>query len=491
MGTRSLISLPIFPDETVYSWLVRQVILSGFPLTRAALEELIGPEHRQLTGLLPGFAAALSSRSNYSIAELLREHTALNYYRLFTHPLKFKALWDELKAGHSITLINQHGWLATLSKQPTELRYCPICASSDYSEFGVAFWHVEHQLPGCIACAKHGAYLVGTKRWRNMLELPPQQTECHPIIAPPATIRLARLSQEVLQCKEAGLLQRQLALTYRVRLAEQQLATATRKLHIDQNGFRTVVENSWQALALEPSVASILELGNGSMFPKCMAIDRQPHHPLRHLLVIGALFSSIEEMLSYYRSWEDRHQDLLSLQKKRMPRSPYEDGTMVETVLSLLEHGHSMNAVARHESCNPKIIKRIALQHDANISRNPKFLHEHERRAIWRKLCIGHPSHEIAKSIGCSRAAVDLELSYYPELKPLRKRIQYFQLQQKHRNIMLENLRAYPGYSRTKLQKLNKATYSWLYKNDRDWLHSNLPPAIPISERLLGRASKT
>ncbi|MBW8191818.1 TnsD family transposase [Neiella marina] len=483
-----MITLPIYSRETVYSWLVRQVLLSGLPYPRAALKSLIGDQHFQLTSLLPGYSKSLAENSLCDVDELLNEHTTMNYFRLFSSPSKYESLRVELEAGCSITMVNQHGWLATLSQQPRELRYCPVCATDEYLRLGVAYWHVEHQLPGCIACAKHGVYLIGIKRWRNMLELPLQHPDQHLVIAPSAATKLAQLSVELLCCTDAFLAQRQLAQAYRIRLAELGLATTTQKLYIDQYGFREKIEETWRALRYEPSVAAVLSLGHGQMFPKCMSFYHQSQHPLRHLLVIGALFSSVTEMLEYYHSLNARHQTLLSQRHVRQPRTPYEDESLVRRVLSQLSDGLSMNAISRQQRCSAKIIKRIALQHGVTISRNPKFLHHAARRKIWRLLLIGQPCSEIAKIMDCSKAAIELELSYYPELKPLRKKIQYFKLQQKHRTALLKATDAFPNYSRTQLQKRYKATYSWLYKNDTDWLNSHLPPTIPISERQLGKA---
>lgn len=38
-------------------------------------------------------------------------------------------------------------------------KICPRCVESDVAQFGVAYWHRQHQLPASLVCATHGAIL--------------------------------------------------------------------------------------------------------------------------------------------------------------------------------------------------------------------------------------------------------------------------------------------------------------------------------------------
>lgn len=40
------------------------------------------------------------------------------------------------------------------------LRFCPVCAREDEQQFGIAYWHCEHQIPGVSACCRHSCRLL-------------------------------------------------------------------------------------------------------------------------------------------------------------------------------------------------------------------------------------------------------------------------------------------------------------------------------------------
>ncbi|UCV11323.1 TniQ family protein [Dechloromonas denitrificans] len=55
-------------------------------------------------------------------------------------------------------------------------RICPVCAKEDIAQFGVAYWHRQHQLPCSLICANHGAVLerfeIGRAKAHERLFLP-------------------------------------------------------------------------------------------------------------------------------------------------------------------------------------------------------------------------------------------------------------------------------------------------------------------------------
>src|SRR4030095_7232407 len=43
--------------------------------------------------------------------------------------------------------------------RPEFLRYCPACVAEDRWQYGEAYWHRLHQVPGVIVCPHHAAWL--------------------------------------------------------------------------------------------------------------------------------------------------------------------------------------------------------------------------------------------------------------------------------------------------------------------------------------------
>tara|TARA_R110001583_G_scaffold193318_2_gene361423 strand:+ start:5955 stop:6899 length:945 start_codon:yes stop_codon:yes gene_type:complete len=83
---------------------------------------------------------------------VLREHTLCGFYshsmkqkwiRSFLSSIKRKQHKD-LFVPHCSKLRSSNSW-----------RWCNDCIDEDRTKFGVAYWHVEHQVPTSIICSKH------------------------------------------------------------------------------------------------------------------------------------------------------------------------------------------------------------------------------------------------------------------------------------------------------------------------------------------------
>lgn len=91
-------------------------------------------------------------------------------------------------------------------------RICPVCANEDVAEFGIAYWHRQHQLPSSLICTKHGAVLerfeIGRAKAHERLFLP-SDLNGHRLNQPPDEVleqrefwfALARLGADALDDK--------------------------------------------------------------------------------------------------------------------------------------------------------------------------------------------------------------------------------------------------------------------------------------------------
>ncbi len=91
--------------------------------------------------------------------ELIEGHTAFRYYTPFLSPDGREQLRSGMrgsaKSGHRI----RAGLMQSSVPARSELRYCPSCAAQDRKDYGYAFWHVVHQLPGVEVCPIHTVWL--------------------------------------------------------------------------------------------------------------------------------------------------------------------------------------------------------------------------------------------------------------------------------------------------------------------------------------------
>ncbi|WP_084405017.1 TnsD family Tn7-like transposition protein [Aliagarivorans taiwanensis] len=478
----------IFEGESLYSWLARWGLRSGMPSTRVALAHLIGKNHRQLMSLLPSYAETLSSVSGHSVQCLVEQHSALPYWRAFTKQEVFNNVLNDMSNGNTQSAYSRLSIVASRVAEPSVIRYCPRCAASDLHQYGVAFWHTEHQLPGVIACATHRVMLVSVPRSRSRLVLPPQLERALQFkLAPLVAVRLAQLSRELLEVCWTPLDNEWLIYAYSVRLAE--MGFASPNLNVRQQTWRSELEVYWNPLLSEPSLDSVFSLGKRQQFPACIVRGvAANHHPLKHLLMVGALFESVSDFMRFSGTAEVTHQKVIERHARRIDREKSQLKLEVEQqTLSKLKTGQSLRQVAKTLGGSVSTFKRIALRGSVEVKRRTQKLFEEERRIIWRKLTIGKSTQAIAAHIGCSVGAVEQELGRYSELPVLRSRIRFYHKRSEHRANLVATQNSLKTPSRKQIQDAARASYTWLFKHDKDWLYKQLPEAIPRAAR---RSSK-
>lgn len=117
------------------------------------------------------------------IANVLSEHTLVPYYRSF-----IKKENRQLLSEKNLSESSDFKLLPTLQKNIKKAhcwRWCAECASEDYEEYGVTYWHTYHQIPTMLRCYKHNVSLLAKcqscgfeykhfqRHW-----LPPKDREC-------------------------------------------------------------------------------------------------------------------------------------------------------------------------------------------------------------------------------------------------------------------------------------------------------------------------
>jgi DNA-binding CsgD family transcriptional regulator len=314
---------------------------------------------------------------------------------------------------------------------------------------------------------------------RSRLLLPPEfELVSDPSIASPAAVRLAKLSSELLGAQMHAPSKDRLIFGYQVRLAEKGYASVS--LQVRQESWRQELEAFWEPILSVPSINSIFKLGKRLQFPACMVRGQAiQHHPLKHLLMIGALFESVSDFIDYCQCADVMHKSLIRRYKKVSNQSSELAGLVYQQKsLALLRKGKSLRQTAQALGGSVTTLKMIAIRHGIDINRRPHKLFATERRAIWRQLVIGTQAQEIAENIGCSVGAVEQELRYYPEIKDLRRKIRYYRKRHEHRAKLIHTMMSLTLASRGQVQSKARASYTWLFKHDKQWLYQQLPQAI-------------
>lgn len=158
------------PDETLYSLVARVAKINGTTNVLALCNSLaLSPSLSVMdcrldldalcsrNGLPAGVQTTLIDMTSIRVAAHLAEVDSMSAHRIL-------GLADTTQGGLC-------RW-----------RICPRCAESDITQFGVAYWHRQHQLPASLICADHGVVLerfdIGRARAHERLFLPLDLREC-------------------------------------------------------------------------------------------------------------------------------------------------------------------------------------------------------------------------------------------------------------------------------------------------------------------------
>lgn len=143
----------------VYSWASRYHRISGNARSQTTAVRLFGGRFCGFLYDLPaGIAhfARVNRGSLGSARSILLSHTVLPFHLLFRPaslaPRAMVALSDT-----RIGLVRTWFQLTASRIGPTRhLKTCGSCLEADQRDFGVAYWHRTHQLPGVCVCPMHG-----------------------------------------------------------------------------------------------------------------------------------------------------------------------------------------------------------------------------------------------------------------------------------------------------------------------------------------------
>jgi hypothetical protein len=467
-----------YPEETVTSFVVRQVLSSGYPSTRISQDLLWGNENLQVNSSFPSLLPWISNRFNLNINVIINSQTSLNYFRPFIVKSKYDQIKSSFGKGDTDFI---HKWLGITSnriKEKETLCYCPLCVSADIKEVGVAYWHRQHQLCGVQQCSIHGIDLIEIEAKRRNLLMPPQVECLEETINSSLTLPFVIFSQWFLSQNEVEHFNfKQLTDCYRMALFERGLAC--KSLGVRQQELRCELVDHYELELKTKEWQRIFESNQTYPYPQQLFYNyNKCHlHPAKHMALIAFLFNSPSEFLSAYQC--SKESTAIHFQSHQISTEDKRNSVKKITaqIMRLFKKGLSLRKISKHVGLSVISIKSKVLANGGVINRRESKIFADERRAIFRKLFIGRPTKQIAKQFDISVGAVEQLLTQYPAIVKQRQHFRYREKQVKHRSILSAAMAKNPNYSRNKLKLKVSASYLWLFKNDKQWLYQNIPPS--------------
>ncbi|HML31958.1 TnsD family transposase [Sporomusa sphaeroides] len=482
-----------YPDEILYSVLARYHVWSMNAGYKHTLQQLFGtssictvidfPSHLGRLGKL------LPEGTTVTIELIIEKHTLLPLFRPFLPPGRVEKVAKYMMGDQGQGVSQLIGAMPSSIPTLKYLRYCPQCLKSDFEEYGEAYWHRTHQLQGVTVCPRHLSRLSDSE----ICVSPPQNKTAFKTVSegtdldrfwkseylgfPHANVAQAIqwildnktpvLGFENIRERYLTLLQRKDLTTYRRRVRQEELAEAI-------NGF-------FSPEYLKEVYSTIEYVQSDNWLARLLRRQRSACHPLRHVLLILFLEKTPEEFFT-------------GCFKKI---SPFGEGpwpclnpvcnSYRRDVISTCQISKSKegNLVGTFSCQCGFVYARRGSDKDFGsrykIGRIKKF------GEIWHsKLMLFFIKEKCSLRETARRLCVDPQTVKYQLAVCLAKEVSLGTTTKEKTEVQLDSyryqlqilIRMFPDKCRTEIRKMVPAVYTWLYRNDREWLFVNLPPPI-------------
>ncbi|KZL15560.1 hypothetical protein PsAD26_01111 [Pseudovibrio sp. Ad26] len=192
-----------FPDELLFSRILRHFTLSGSRLTNY-LEVYWGARRASIHPLITSGLSIFSSRASENSEQLLHTQTLAPLFTYFL-PSRAMLIKNAMLQGDCAAALRACQLPSFKQHAPLVLKYCPICSEQDLRKYGVTYWHRVQQIYGVTVCPKHRICLIN-KQVRGRARLSRELLPCTDGVleeGSPEAIRFARYAADLLKCLSA------------------------------------------------------------------------------------------------------------------------------------------------------------------------------------------------------------------------------------------------------------------------------------------------
>jgi hypothetical protein len=481
--------LPSFyEDELLYSWFARYHIRSCNMSPKATMNDLFGTPSILAVPDLPTHLNEVYERTKHfdppHVNEWIEQHTFYHYYTTFAKQDVKKKVYETMYDGkvrgslHMIT-----GVMASSITEYPYFRYCPYCAKEEMERYGENYWHLSHQLPSVLMCPKHETLLIASYvpfRGANkhtytaaMSSLLPSHSKT-PVYTQKTMKHLVHLANESMK-----MIQNRYRFTwegiqkaYKYFLQKKRYATVNGK--VDQQTLAEQFQHFYGEELLTLMQSPINAESESCWLKAITRKHRKVFHPIRHLLFISFLGETVD---SFYQFASETYQPFgkgpylclnAAADHYLKPVIP----TVKVTICTDTRRPVGTFAC----SCGFIYSRRGPDQTEDDLFKIGRIK---QFGPVWQDK-LSHLLHvdKLSYYATAKRLNVDIgtvkkyakiktkEISSFTETTHLleEKQIRWLQLCKNNSNS-----------TTTELRKLEPALYAWLYRHDKQWLHTHSP----------------
>lgn len=490
--------LESLPDESLFSLCSRHHRLWGYGSASSSCRDLFGSTrsgvHHDFPNALGEFER-LTDGAFGSASKIALRRTTLKFYVPFSQPADVQLAVQRMTGPSVAHLKFQLGLLTSRFRAHHPLKACEYCLVEDVHDYGWTYWHLNHQFPGVWSCRRHGSPLLECTVKANGIERFMWHLPMVERLQPTGLARQGvqdthhRLSDLVIDLvnmdRPPGWLHgATIRVTLRARLRERGWLTQQGNLRLTEasRDFRehlTALRGLPELLRWDATT----ELAR-SWIERIARPLRSGTHPLRLLLAIHWLFNGVDDFMECHdkATLTDTLIDPASSPGGRRDRESALGVRKCE-VAGRLEAGESAHSVALALGVDIGTVMAWGAQAGIPPKRRPKFLVASVREALIESLRTGLSKNEAAVSQGVTVQSITRLLRTEPGLSDAWKAASAGRMRDERRNTWEQLVTSRPALGIKLLRAMSPAVYSWLYRNDREWLLRHSPPPSRCSVR--------
>lgn len=477
-------SLPnIQASETLYSWCARFHRLSGHSRASSTCRLLFGHPTTGLHHDFPGRLDYLSEASHNTLGtaeHIILQRSQFGLFAPFLSEGVGTSLIEAMRTGVGSIIRKRLGIFRSGLRPSTPLKACRQCINEDRDTTPTSWWRIEHQwLPSWI-CLRHGEALMNAPNY------------CYP--ARPCewylpdefssgawqTVRFSRTQfkniADITRWTTRIIAERPyrfdaelLRYTYHLRAQERGWVAfdGSLRFHTMRDAFRR------KFLELEhfdgQEFLQTTTNVNGGFLGHLLREHPGARHPQKHIYLMAFLFEEPEQLLEVYESARNIvTADGLEGMKSRLTDTRAQLSKMVED-------GKSVNSASLELGVPPSMAIRHLKASGVKYGQRPRVLTKDLETTLCTLLSAGKTRDEIASALKIRKSFIKNYLAEQPELKHIWMQALLSNKKAIYRAHFLRILDEHPGVPIKRIRRLSDSGFEWLYRNDLEWLQSNLP----------------
>lgn len=451
----------VFDDELLASYWNRVTALHCFSSKRVTTSMAWEERWRNVGVRLPTNVLAFWTRAGHRVLPTAQDwlflHTMFPVYACALPIDRQRSLSSKLMLGGNGPVVPALSLLAS-DRQRFSVLVCSRCEEEDVERWGTSVWRRSHNSPGVSVCLDHSRPLE-----RLLLRSDP-----------PRRLPVLQAGDEI------GLSDIRLAKAYvdLLRLTPAELLAFATNLRARANAFLgRAPESAVNSGRVAEHLLDDFAAGWG-----VNALRASTHRPGEVRSAVAALFASRPKV---HPLWIALLNASLAPWKAAEAEKPKAVEMRLSTA-SLLDHlrsGSSLTEVSFATGVDVSSLSWLARANGLTFAFRPSKMKDDSLRALFAALSDGRPIEEVAASCGVSVETVYRVLRSHPQVALRRDALRLAANRIARRDQWAALERSCPGVSRTELRKLAPALWTWLYRNDREWLQASIKDRVSPERR--------